>query len=116
MNLNILIFLFYFFNFSVFAQNNDQLNFTDSKGQKQGYWRKTNEIGQLKYEGNFKDNKPIGHFIYYYPGGQKKAETDYSKNGTFARTKLYHELGEIKATGNYLNEKKDSIWNFFDEK
>ena len=98
------------------AQSNEQLNFTDSKGLKQGLWRKTNELGQLKYEGAFKDGKPIGHFIYYYAGGQKKAETDYSKNGTLARTILYHEVGGLKAKGNYINEKKDSIWNFYDEK
>jgi antitoxin component YwqK of YwqJK toxin-antitoxin module len=98
------------------AQNNEQINFTDSKGLKQGLWRKTNELGQLKYEGSFKDNKPIGHFIYYFPGGQKKAESDYSKNGTLARTILYHEIGGVKAKGNYINEKKDSIWNFYDEK
>lgn len=98
------------------AQNNESLNVTDSKGLKQGYWRKTNELGQLKYEGYFKDGKPTGHFTYYYPGGQKKAESDYSKNGTLARTILYHEVGGIKAKGNYLNEKKDSVWNFYDEK
>ena len=90
----------------LFAQANDQLNYTDSKGLKQGFWRKTNELGQLKYEGNFKDGKPTGHFNYFYSGGQKKAETDYSKNGSLARTILYHEVGGIKAKGNYLNEKK----------
>jgi len=100
----------------LFAQANDQLNYTDSKGLKQGFWRKTNELGQLKYEGNFKDGKPTGHFNYFYSGGQKKAETDYSKNGSLARTILYHEVGGIKAKGNYLNEKKDSIWSFYDEK
>jgi antitoxin component YwqK of YwqJK toxin-antitoxin module len=98
------------------AQSNDQINFTDAKGLKQGFWRKTNELGQLKYEGNFKDGKPTGHFVYYFSGGQKKADTDYSNNGTLARTILYHEIGGTKATGNYLNEKKDSVWNFYDEK
>jgi len=100
----------------LFAQANDQLNYTDSKGLKQGFWRKTNELGQLKYEGNFKDGKPTGHFNYFYTGGQKKAETDYSKNGSLARTILYHEVGGMKAKGNYFNEKKDSIWSFYDEK
>jgi antitoxin component YwqK of YwqJK toxin-antitoxin module len=116
MKLSILNLLLFSFTFVSFAQTNDQLNYTDNKGKKQGYWRKFNELGQLKYEGNFKDDKPSGHFIYYFPGGQKKAETDYSQNGTLARTILYHEVGGIKAKGNYLKEKKDSIWNFYDEK
>jgi antitoxin component YwqK of YwqJK toxin-antitoxin module len=101
---------------ALIAQNSDQLNFIDSKGLKQGLWRKTNEQGQLKYEGSFKDGKPVGHFTYYFPGGQKKADTEYSKNGTLARTTLYYELGGTKAKGNYLNEKKDSVWYFYDEK
>jgi antitoxin component YwqK of YwqJK toxin-antitoxin module len=117
MKFKIFLFLFQLIIANVLrAQSNDQINFTDAKGLKQGFWRKTNELGQLKYEGNFKDGKPTGHFTYYFSGGQKKADTDYSKNGTLARTILYHEIGGIKATGNYLNEKKDSVWNFYDEK
>lgn len=98
------------------AQDQDRLNYTDSKGMKQGYWKKTNELGELKYEGTFADNKPTGHFIYYFPNGKKKAETDYSLKGTLARTVLYYESGIVKAKGNYINEKKDSVWNFFDDK
>ena len=107
MNFKIFLFLLNLLVANVLiAQTNDQLNFTDSKGLKQGLWRKTNELGQLKYEGSFKDGKPIGHFTYYYPGGQKKAETNYANNGTLARTVLYHEVGGVKAKGNYLNEIK----------
>lgn len=116
MKFHLLLYLFFVGCSLGMAQENGPLNIIDSKGQKQGYWRKSNEMGQLKYEGFFKDNKPTGHFIYYYPGGQKKAESDYSQNGSLARTTLFHELGGIKAKGNYLNEKKDSIWNFYDEK
>jgi hypothetical protein len=46
------------------AQDQDRLNYTDSKGMKQGYWKKTNELGELKYEGTFADNKPTGHSIF----------------------------------------------------
>jgi antitoxin component YwqK of YwqJK toxin-antitoxin module len=117
MNLGLKFFLLVFtFAFGAIAQNSERLNYTDQKGLKQGFWRKTNELGQVKYEGSFKDGKPIGHFTYFYSGGQKKAETNYANNGAIARTILYHELGEKKAEGNYLNEKKDSIWNFYDEK
>jgi antitoxin component YwqK of YwqJK toxin-antitoxin module len=117
MNLRVnFLLLVFVYAFALLAQNNEQLNYTDQKGLKQGFWRKTNELGQVKYEGHFKDGKPTGHFTYFYNGGQKKAESDYTKNGTLARTLLYHELGEKKASGNYLNEKKDSIWNFYDEK
>lgn len=117
MKFNFFLFLLSFLWANVLiAQDKDQLNYTDSKGLKQGLWRKTNELGQLKYEGTFKDGKPTGHFTYYYTGGQKKAETDYFKNGDLAKTIIFHEVGGVKAKGNYLKEKKDSTWSFYDEK
>ncbi len=92
------------------------INFTDAKGLKQGPWKKTNEIGQVLYEGAFVNGKPNGNFKYYYLGGQKKAESFYFENGTKVRTILFYETGEVKAKGNYINEKKDSVWIFYDEK
>lgn len=94
------------------------LNQTDAAGKKQGPWKKYTD-GVLKYEGQFKDDKPTGKFTYYYPGGTVKTVSVYSANGTICRTKSYHEEnGKLMAEGKYVNEKKDSIWNYysFDDK
>lgn len=90
------------------------VNQVDAAGKKQGPWKKYDAEGKLKYEGQFKDDKPDGKFIYYYPDGKVKTESVYSKNGTVAHVKTYDELyTKLMAEGNYVKEKKDSIWNYY---
>lgn len=90
------------------------LNQTDAAGKKQGQWKKVDADGHVKYEGQFKDDKPTGKFIYYYPSGAVKTESYYSNNGTVCRTKTYHEeTGKLMAEGKYVTEKKDSLWNYY---
>ncbi len=112
----LIILIFIFAGYSN-AQNitiSDTVNKTDTKGKKQGYWKKYLH-DTLKYEGHFIDDKPIGTFIYYYFDGKKSSVLDYSKNGTFAKTTLYFPSGKKMAEGFYLNTKKDSIWLYYGE-
>ena len=90
----------------------------DASGKKQGYWKKKDEkTGKLLYEGEFKDNKPVGFFKHYYPGDTaKRAITFYKDGGKIAYASLYHQVtGKLMAKGKYINELKDSVWNFYDE-
>ncbi len=89
----------------------------DATGKKQGYWKKKDEkTNKLVYEGLFKDNKPQGLFKYYYPNDTLKAKMDFRKDGTISYSTLYHPTGKKMATGKYINELKDSVWIYFDEK
>ncbi|UPT69151.1 MAG: hypothetical protein M0D57_11275 [Sphingobacteriales bacterium JAD_PAG50586_3] len=95
----------------LFAQPANQ---TDANGKKQGPWKKYDAEGKLKYEGQFKDDKPDGKFTYYYGDGKTKMVSVYSANGTVARVKTYDELySKVMAEGRYVNEKKDSIWTYY---
>lgn len=95
----------------VFAQ---PLNQTDANGKKQGPWKKYDNEGKLKYEGQFKDNKPYGKFTYYYPSGKIKAESVFSADGSIARNKSFSEDStKLMAAGKYVNEKKDSVWTYY---
>ncbi|MCK9618061.1 MAG: hypothetical protein M0R21_09540 [Lentimicrobiaceae bacterium] len=95
--------------------SDEKINVTDTKGRKQGYWKKIDETGNLKYQGQFKNNIPIGEFRYYYPKDILKTFLVYSDNGKVSRTTTYHRNGKVMAVGKYVKEKKDSIWTFFDE-
>ena len=56
-----------------------QINQKDAKGKKQGVWSKTYPKSKVvEYTGQFKDDKPIGTFVYYYPSSKKKAEINLS--------------------------------------
>lgn len=92
-----------------FAQDG---NMTDEQGRKQGLWKKYHPNGMLRYEGNFKDDKPVGVFKYYYDTGKIQAKMTHF--GPEAYSNMYYETGELKATGKYENQEKDSIWTYYD--
>lgn len=94
-------------------------NKTDPQGRKQGYWEKRDPKGNtLLYKGTFKDDKPQGLFTYYYPGTDSvQTKSDFRQNGKTAYVQIFYlSTGKIKAKGKYTDEKKDSTWNFYDER
>jgi len=102
-----------FFSGTLSAQ--DTLNKTNSKGNKQGFWRKLDSAGRVIYEGRFRDGVPDGEFRYYYPDGKLKTVSMVSNQGKRAVTVSYFQNGRKMAAGNYLDERKDSTWQFFSE-
>ena len=102
-----------FFISNLPAQNKSEINQKDEQGRKQGVWKKKNVYGTLIYEGAFLDDNPFGEFKYYYNDGGIKAVSKFQDNGTISYTVLYHKNGKILAKGKFINEKKDSIWNYY---
>ena len=98
-----------------FALSQEAPNKKDAAGKKQGHWIKLDANQKKVYDGNFLNDIPTGKFTYYYDSGIEKAVTYFSKNGTIARTKMYNAGGKLMGEGKYVNEKKDSIWRFYDE-
>ena len=102
-----------FFTVSVFSQ--DTVNRLNSKGLKEGFWRKLDSSGHKVYEGQFRNGIPSGAFQYYYPAGKTKAVSVFSENGKRSRTTTFFPSGKKMAAGIYLDEKRDSIWQFFSD-
>lgn len=91
------------------------MNQVDAKGMKQGDWRKTDANGRLIYEGTFKDNKPTSTFTYYDSTSKVKAISEFSDHGTKARTTTFNRFGKKSSEGTYLNEKREGLWQFFND-
>lgn len=86
-------------------------NLKDSKGMKQGAWSKTYPNSRVyQYKGQFKNDKPIGTFSYYYPSSKVKAIIKHSETTNRAEAFYYHETGILLSYGIYRDMKKDSIW------
>lgn len=96
-------------DFTLCAQD---LNTTDEQGRKQGDWKKLHDNGRVRYEGQFKNDDPVGLFKYYYPDGKLQATHNHLGDGEVA-AHMYHPNGKIKAKGLYVEMKKDSLWQFF---
>ena len=87
-----------------------QVNKTDPKGRKQGVWEKVYPGTRVyMYRGEFKDDKPIGTFVYFYKSGKSKAVIEHSETSRSTGF-FYHETGGVMSYGIYTNLKKDSIW------
>lgn len=93
--------------------NAQDLNRTDSQGRRQGKWVDYYANGQLRYEGQFKNNQCQGEFKYYDEQGHLKATNTYDKSGEKALNKTYAPNGTMIATGYYLNQKKDGEWRYY---
>ena len=89
-------------------------NQTDAKGRRQGAWRDFYPNGQLRYEGQFKNDKCKGVFRYYDEQGNLKATNEFDKSGEKALNKTYAPNGRLMATGYYLNQKKEGEWKYYD--
>jgi antitoxin component YwqK of YwqJK toxin-antitoxin module len=103
-----------FITLGLLAQQAER-NQTDDKGWKQGYWRKYDEMGHVLYEGQFKNNIPLGEFKYYYPNGSVRAILIMFNDGKESHSQLFHRNGKLMAKGKYFQQKKDSIWNYYSE-
>ncbi|MBN1199354.1 MAG: toxin-antitoxin system YwqK family antitoxin [Bacteroidales bacterium] len=93
----------------------DTINQTDKIGHKQGFWKRYSGDSILLYEGRFRDNIPVGKFIYYYPDGKIKTISVISDSGKIARTLSFFPNGKKMASGKYVEQKRDSIWLFFSD-
>ena len=93
------------------AQN--PINQLNSKGKKQGYWKKYDDKNVLLYEGTFANDVPVGEFKYYYPNGKLKSTSYFMQGVHKVHTVMYDEQGNKAAEGNFIDQQKDSIWNYY---
>jgi antitoxin component YwqK of YwqJK toxin-antitoxin module len=97
-----------------FAQGD--LNKVDANGLKQGTWEKKYENGQVRYTGQFKDDKPVGTFFYYYEDGSKSSEVTYVPESDVSHATFFHKNGAVMSKGDYYKQQKNGEWKFYDGK
>ncbi|MCH2224400.1 MAG: hypothetical protein MK066_06480 [Crocinitomicaceae bacterium] len=106
---------FGFILFFVTLTSFGQVNEVDSQGRKQGPWMKVYEGTRVfQYKGQFKNDKPVGKFSYFYKTGKLKAIIEHTAGSNRSVGYYYHAKGGLMSYGIYRNLKKDSIWTTFD--
>ena len=89
-------------------------NVLDANGKKQGQWSKLYPGTKVyQYKGQFKDDKPVGTFMYYYQSSKLKAIVKHIEGSNRSEAQFYHDNGVIMSRGIYLDLKKDSVWSNF---
>jgi len=99
------------FSFS-YAQSNK----TDGQGRKQGSWVKYKD-GVKFYQGQFKDDKPVGEFLRYYKSGRLLSRSVFNENGSECIAEIYYDARKkpLKAKGKYILQQKDSLWIYYNK-
>ncbi len=101
---------------SALAQPPGSVNKKDAQGRKQGHWEKQwADSQQLRYQGQFKDDKPVGTFTYFSTGGKVESTVAHYATGGASHAMHFHPDGKLMAEGRYVGEQKDSIWNYYDD-
>lgn len=100
----------------IYADTGTALNKIDKQGRKQGLWEKKYKDGHLRYRGHFINNKPVGVFKNYYDEGDSlQSIRVYADDGQSDYAHFFYPTGALAAEGKYVNEKRDSIWKFYDD-
>ena len=105
-NIYILILLFISFELS------SQIREVDKEGLKQGKWQDWYDNGSIKYNGKFEDGVEQGLWKFYYQSGELKATKEFFYNGNVDKH-IYYKNGNIRASGLYVNKKKDKHMELF---
>ncbi len=80
----------------------------DEAGLKQGKWQEFFETGELKSEGNYKDNKHIGQWKFYFQNGKLEQIGNYNNKGNVEGFwKWYYSNGEIHREESFLDGLSD---------
>jgi antitoxin component YwqK of YwqJK toxin-antitoxin module len=98
----------------IHTTDNDTLyNQVDKNDLRQGYWKTYYDNGSIKYEGYFKDNKPVGEFKRYFENKVIKSIMVFEDDGETAYTNIFYENGKLAAEGIYINQEKDGVWKYY---
>ena len=93
----------------------DTINRVDSKGMKQGSWKKYYSNDTLFSEGVYKNNAHTGIFKTYFKNGIQQSALKFRGTTEICNAELFYEDGKIMSKGKYINHEKDSLWIYFDE-
>ena len=120
--------VFFLFCISAFSQTSEtykgkKVNEKDAAGQKQGHWVILNTggkfpgfaEGELTEEGDYLDNKKIGIWTKYYPGGTKKHELTFTNNQPNGYAKFYYKDGLLQEEGMWKDNKWVGEYRYYHE-
>lgn len=110
-----LLLLILILSFGLYSPAQFLNNQIDAKHMKQGKWNSSYPNGKMKYEGYFKDDKPVGTWKRYHENGKIKAILIYRDNSDEVFAELYDPDGFLFSKGNFIGKDKDSTWTFYNQ-
>ncbi len=112
----IVVFVF-IFCFSVGPLFGQQINQRDANGLRQGLWQKQYpDSQQLRYKGNFVDDKEVGTFSFYCEtcGEQPFCVKDFFLDAP-TKVRYYNQTGDLVSEGFMSGKQRIGLWLIFHE-
>jgi antitoxin component YwqK of YwqJK toxin-antitoxin module len=103
-----------FFSFSGCAQQS--INQKDSNGMKTGVWMKKYTNGNIRYTGQFIDDKEVGIFKFYsefYSTNPLIVKT-YTNNSAFCKVQYFTQTGNKESVGEMNGKMRTGQWTYYD--
>jgi antitoxin component YwqK of YwqJK toxin-antitoxin module len=88
---------------------------TNDKGIKEEYWKFYYPGGQVRLEGNYKNDKRTGTWKFYFPDGKLEQSGNYVNGLEDGLWTWYFHNGNIRREEYYLRGKEDGSYNEYDE-
>lgn len=70
--------------------------------------------GITKFKGFFRFGKRHGQWVSFYPDGLMWSELHFDKGLRHGPNLTYYQNGELRYSGFYKNDKRDSLWVYYD--
>ena len=81
-------------------------------GQARGWY--SNQ--QLQYQGQFRNNEPVGRFFWWHENGNRSTVGQFNRAGDRAgRWIWWHENGMKKIEGSYKDDQPSGVWRSWDK-
>ncbi len=89
---------------------------SDDKGQKDEYWKFYFSGGNIRSEGNFRDNKRIGLWKFYFPNKLLEQEGNYKNGLEDGLWTWYYPDGSLRREESYYRGEEDGMSVEYDNK
>lgn len=94
--------------------NKDRSYYKD--GKPHGKWLSFYPNGNLKSIENWKNGQLVGKFVLYQMNGSKVFETTYLNGKDNGNYFMFHDNGKVEVEGKFLNGVPKGTWKFYNEK
>ncbi|WP_075343226.1 toxin-antitoxin system YwqK family antitoxin [Tenacibaculum agarivorans] len=90
-----------------------KVNQVDADGKRDGIWRKYYSNGDIRYEGEFRNGKEIGRFLFYNRGSSYPSIVkDFAENSDIATVKFYNK-SRVKTEGQMKGKQRIGKWTYY---
>ncbi|HEX9650321.1 MAG TPA: membrane-binding protein [Cyclobacteriaceae bacterium] len=69
--------------------------------------------GKVRVKGQYKRNKPVGIWEYFYENGNIKMRGELRNNSNYGPWEYFHENGKKSMEGKILNGLRQGLWRFY---